>query len=105
MDDVLILLTENKTQDSRGAWHSTTTPRSVFCKVSSITQTEFFEAGRNGLNPQFRFTVFFADYQGETLCEYKGKPYSIYRTYQTRSDYLELYAERQGGSNGKKSDG
>jgi hypothetical protein len=69
--------------------------------VGSITQSEFYEGGRNGLNPEYRFTVFFADYEDETIIEYKGKRYSVYRTYLPRNDRLELYVERKGGTNGQ----
>lgn len=47
-------------------------------------------------------TMFFGDYDGETSLIYKGKTYSVYRTYQGRNDELELYVERKGGTNGKK---
>lgn len=59
-----------------------------------------FEAGRNGLNPEWRFNVFAGDYQGETVVEYHGATYSIYRTYEN-DDYIELYVERKGGTDGK----
>ena len=39
---------------------------------------------------------------GETVCEYNGESFSIYRTYETDSDYIELYVERKGGTNGEK---
>lgn len=104
MDDVLILLRTEKTKDNKGAWHTTHTRREVFCQVRSVNKTEFFEAGRNGLNPEFRFLVFAGDYEGESACEYNGKSYSIYRTYRTPADYMELYVERQGGTNGQASD-
>jgi hypothetical protein len=76
-------------------------PREVMCYVDSVTRSEFFDAGRNGLNPEFVFRVFFGDYNDERLLEYKGKRYSVYRTYLGRSDYVELYSERKGGTNGK----
>ena len=68
----------------------------------SISRREFFEAGRNGLNPEFRFDVFQGDYQGETVVEYHGATYSVYRTYES-GDYMELYAERKGGTDGKRN--
>lgn len=73
--------------------------REVFCQVDSVTQTEFFEGGRNGLNPEYRFTMFAYDYQDERIVEYNGRLYAIYRTYQPRTDIIELYAERKGGTN------
>lgn len=96
--DVLTLVKETRTQDRYGVWQTAETTRDVFCEVESVTRSEFFDAGRNGLNPEYVFTIFFDDYEDETVCEYKGKRYGIYRTYHD-SDDLELYAERKGGTN------
>ena len=73
--------------------------RQVFCQVDSVSREEFFEAGRNGLNPEYRFTMFAPDYQGEEVVEYNGLRYGIYRTYQPRTDIIELYVQRKGGTN------
>lgn len=103
--DVCTLLSVSRAQDEFGVWRETITERLVFCSVNSVTRSEFFEGGRNGLNPEFRITMFFGDYAGETLLKYKGKTYTIYRTFMGRNDELELYVERQGGSNGKEESG
>jgi hypothetical protein len=103
------LIKKTRAQDANGVWRNTgETRREVFCKVSSITRAEFFDGGRNGLNPSFVFSVFHADYEGESLVEYRGETYSIYRTYKADKskddlspDYIELYAQRKGGSNGE----
>lgn len=81
------------------------TERQVFCNVSSVTASEFFEGGRNGLNPEYRMTMFNGDYQGETMLKFNGRTYAIYRTYLDRNDNLELYVERKGGTNGKGDSG
>lgn len=99
--DVITLLSTVRTQDAYGVWREVETGRDVFCQVDSVTRAEFFEGGRNGLNPAFRITMFFADYNDETSLVYKDKPYSIYRTYIGRNDTIELYVERKGGTNGK----
>lgn len=99
--NVINLISTTKEQDENGVWRETTNRRMVFCNVSSVTASEFFEGGRNGLNPQFRMVMFFGDYQGETILEYNGATYSIYRTYQRGTDELELYVERKGGTNGR----
>jgi SPP1 family predicted phage head-tail adaptor len=98
--EIITLLNESKTQDENGVWHKTLTEKQVFCQVDSVTRSEFFEAGRNGLNPEYRFTIFFGDYDGQREVRYKGKTYAVYRTYHARTDVLELYAERKGGTNG-----
>lgn len=99
--DVIKLISVTRTQDIYGQFVDTETSRQVYCQVGSITQSEFYEGGRNGLNPEYRFTVFFADYEDETIIEYKGKRYAVYRTYLARNDKLELYVERKGGTNGQ----
>ena len=98
--EVLTLIGTTRTQDEYGIWREAPTARNVFCQVNSITRSEFFDAGRNGLNPEFMFSMFAGDYEGERVCEYRGQKYSIYRTYLGRNDVIELYAERKGGSNG-----
>lgn len=79
--------------------------RQVFAKVWSVTRSEFFEAGRAGYKPELVFSVWAEDYGGEDLIEYKEKSYAVYRTFRRQegdgSDYIELYAERQAGTDGK----
>ena len=62
----------------------------VMARVGSVTMSEFYEAGRNGLRPEFVFKMFLDDYNGEKLVEYNGKRYEVYRTYMGRSDTIEL---------------
>ena len=100
--DVINLIGVTRTQDEYGVWRPTQTSTQVFCQVDSISQQEFYDAGRNGLNPSFKFTMFFGDYHDEPIVEYKGNQYSVYRTYYRRDDLVELYVQRKGGTN--KSD-
>lgn len=97
--DVINLISESRAQDDYGRWIATKTSKQVMCQVDSITRAEFFEGGRNGLNPEFKFTMFFGDYSGESIVEYQGKTYAVYRTYLRRTDIIELYVERKGGTN------
>ena len=99
--DVITRVGVTKSQDVYGVWREEKTQREIFCQVGSVSASEFFEGGRNGLNPQYRFTMFCGDYNGETVVIYKNLPYSVYRTYLARTDTIELYVERKGGTNGK----
>lgn len=103
--DVLTLVGVTRSQDDFGVWREARTERDVFCSVESVTRAEYFEGGKNGLNPEFKFIVFFGDYQGEETCIYGGKAYGIYRTYRGKNDRLELYAEKKGGVNGAEGQG
>lgn len=95
--DVLTLIATTYQADEYGVQKATETRRNVFCNVSSVTRTEWFDGGRNGLNPELRFTMFFYDYAGEELCEFNGVRYSVYRTYRAQDDSIELYVERRQG--------
>lgn len=103
MDDVLQLIKSTYEKNKYGVNVAVEEKREIFCKCDSINRSEFFEAGRNGLNPSYRFTVAAVDYDDEILIEYNSKRYAVYRTYNIPgTDYMELYVERQGGANGKK---
>lgn len=97
MSDVLILIVQTISVDDYGNEVSTETQRQVYCEVNSISQTEFYAAANTELNPEYRFDVFFGDYNGEDVIEYQGNRYAIYRTYRT-GDTLELYCERKIGA-------
>ena len=95
---VAYLVKQEWLQDDEGIMHDDAVKRKVFCKLSSINSQEWFEGGRNGLNPQFKFSMFSHDYHGETLIEYEGVMYSIYRTYYKSIDEIELYTEFRKGN-------
>lgn len=100
MDSIIKLISERQEQDVNGVYRSVTSKRQVFCKVQSVSAREFFDGGRNGINPEYKFTVFSGDYKGERTLEFEKQNYGIYRTYRAEGDYTELYAERKGGING-----
>lgn len=104
IDSVLTLVSQTSERDDYGRLIKTKTTREILCNVQSISQAEFYEAGRNGLNPAYRFLVFQGDYEGEELCEFEGNQYAIYRTFRRDPDTIELYVERKGGTNGQKSE-
>ena len=62
--------------------------------------SEYFSAFQIGLNPEIRFTMFAPDYDGETVIEYGGFRFSVYRIYRATSDRMELYAQREAGTAG-----
>ena len=101
LDDVLTLVGESYEKDATGVERPQKASRQIYCRVGSITRAEFAAAGRNGLNPELVFTVFAADYADERTILYNGQGYGVYRTYHVpATDYLELYVQRKGGTNG-----
>lgn len=96
MTDVLKLIARAINIDQYGREVYTETEKEVYCEVDSITRNEFYAAENTELNPECKFVVFFGDYEGESIVEYNGNRYSVYRTFRT-SDYMELYCERKVG--------
>ena len=94
--DVITLVAQTITIDTLGNEVATESEKTVYCEVNSITQSEFFAAANTELNPEYRFTVFFDDYNGEDIVKYNNVRYSVYRSYRT-GDYMELYTERKVG--------
>ena len=94
---VLTLIGVSYQPDSIGQLVPQETRRNVFCNISSVSASEWFEAGRAGLNAEHRATMFAYDYAGETLAELNGVRYGIYRTYIGKNETIELYMERKAG--------
>lgn len=74
--------------------------REVYAQLRGIARAEWFEAGRNGMNPDTTFIMSALDYQGETIIEWNGVRYGVYRTYVGRNERIELYCEKKGGLQG-----
>ena len=96
-DDDALLISEEITRNEYEQEIKTEKQRQILCRKSGITRAEFFSAGRQGLNPQFVITTAAIDYNGETVLEYRGERFGIYRTYPSSADYIELYCEKKGG--------
>lgn len=97
METTINLISVTRTKDAYGVLRENESTRQVFADVTSVSQSEWFEGGRNGLNPELRFSIFFADYGNERSVEYEGGRYSVYRVYRN-GDYVELYTERKSGA-------
>lgn len=94
----IYLVTETYVANDFGVLVPTSEERKIYARVTSVTSAEWFEGGRNGLNPEFRMLVFAPEYNGEEVLKYNGKYYTIYRTYQTDNGVMELYVEKRKGN-------
>lgn len=64
--------------------------RTIQCEVDSIGRGEWITAQQGGFQSEIMVRVFSASYNGESLAQYCGKTYEIYRTFQS-GDMTELY--------------
>lgn len=95
---VAYLISEESFQNPDGTWYTAPKRRRVYVNRSSVTGSEWFEGARTGLNPDCRVTMFRPDFRGENLIEMDGRQYSVYRTYETDNDEIELYVEKRMGT-------
>lgn len=64
--------------------------RKVLADISSIKQSEFYQAQANGLKPEFTFIIRAFEYRGEESVKYGNKTYRILRTYDRLDGNIEL---------------
>ena len=95
--NVCELVKEEYQQNDYGVMIPVTSKRQVFCDITSVSASEWFEGGRNGLNPEKRVKMFRFDYEGEKIAEIEGNTFTIYRTFED-GDEIELYLERRKGN-------
>lgn len=75
------------------------TTASVFAEVRSVSQSEFFEGGRLGFQPELQISMYDFEYNNEKIVRVNGKLYSVYRVYYVvGTDRVELYLEERGGT-------
>ena len=96
-EDVAILKSVTYEVDSVGNQIATYENRQVYVLPRSIYQSEFYQAAHAGLRPNLTLVLAnYADYEGEDLIEYKGKEYTILRSYHRPDrDTLELTIEER----------
>lgn len=91
MNDILTLV--GRTLDDFGNTVSETR-RDVFCKLESISRSEFYQAQATDLRPELVFVLAdYYDYEDEYLCIYEGTWYRVIRTYR-KGQELELVAQK-----------
>ena len=94
---VIYLVSESYEMDMYGVQTSTTEMRKAYADVQSVSGREWFEGGRNGLNPEYKMRIFHSEYKGEQIVMYNYVYYTIYRTYMD-GDITELYVEKKKGN-------
>lgn len=103
-DNVIELLVLGYATDAAGNTVETVTgSRQVFCKVRSVTRSEFYQAAQADLHPDYVFVLsHYKDYQGEKALRFTDwtgheDRYEIVRVYRGSGDALEITAERRIG--------
>lgn len=97
----LDLIEKTYTIDPMGQRIPTEKSVTVFATLQSVSRAEwtsYSSTGRSGLVPAYVALVFTGDYNGESVAEYNGQRFGIYRTYERDDELVELYLEKKAGN-------
>ena len=62
----------------------------VYCRLKSITRSEFYQAAVAGLRPEFVFVIHSFEYNGEQRVIFEGQEYQVLRAYQDEKNPEEI---------------
>lgn len=96
MTGTCYLISRTYTKDDYSNLVPTPNPREIICEEKSLSSSEYHNAKRDGLSPSLVLVTALVNYEGESILEYRGNTYSIYRTY-VIGDNIELYCEVKAG--------
>jgi len=92
------LISKSYTVDEIGVPVATETKLARFATKSSINQSEFYQAGLQGLQPMACYTVRLTEYNGEDELEDGTERLTVYRTYNRTDGRVELYTAKRKGA-------
>ena len=97
-NDVIKLCSATYEKDTNGVLRETVTESdSIMAEIKSAGAEEWFEGGRNGLNPEYTFIINRLEYNSEETVIFNEVKYSVYRTY-IKGDRIELHCEKRKGA-------
>lgn len=95
--EIISLVSETYNKNEFGIDEPTPSETQVFARVMEISGKEFYNAGNANIKPAFKFVIWADEYNGAKIIKYGSAAYSVYRTYRTLENSLELYVEQKEG--------
>lgn len=72
--------------------------RKILASLSSVRQSEFYQAQVSGIKPEMVFEIRNFEYKGEDTILYNNKKYKIIRTYNKQDGIIELVCSEKIGN-------
>lgn len=92
MNDLLTLV--HRVLAADGYTVETETRRDVFCRLDSVSRSEFYQAQATDIRPELVFVLAdYMEYDGEYLCIYESVWYRVIRTYRNGQE-LEIVVQK-----------
>lgn len=90
INPIYLIESENSTSDEKGDIISFSKERKVLAHISSIKQSEFYQAQANGLKPEITFIIRSFEYSGEMAIRQGKKKYKLLRSFNRSDGNTEL---------------
>lgn len=94
INPIYLITYGNNDTDDIGNTITVPIKRKVFADISSIKQSEFYQAQANGLKPEITLKIRTFEYKGEKKVEYNGTKYNVLKTYTNNFGTMELTCEK-----------
>ncbi|WP_300386568.1 phage head closure protein [Clostridium sp.] len=86
----LYLIVNTNSVDEIGDITITPTERKVLAHITSIKQSEFYQAQANGLKPEITFIIRSFEYKNEKFARQGNRIYKVLRSYDRSDGNVEL---------------
>lgn len=96
-DALIALIAVSFTQDAIGQQVAIKTPHTVYANEFTLSRSEFYEAGAQGLKPDCQYQVRSSEYADERLMAVGDAEYNIIRV-ERRGEWTRLTGERVVGN-------
>lgn len=90
INPIYLIESENSTSDDNGDIITIPKERKVLAHISSIKQSEFYQAQSNGLKPEIAFIIRSFEYNGEKSIRQGKKKYRMLRSFNRADGNIEL---------------
>ncbi|WP_404988431.1 phage head closure protein [Clostridium culturomicium] len=88
--NAIYLIVESYEIDEVGDKIHTEDNRKVLAHISSVKQSEFYQAHASGFKPEIAFVLRSFEYKGEDSLRYNDKKYKVIRSYNKGDGNVEL---------------
>ena len=92
-DNVIELISESYETDEEGISKPIMLSTSVYARIKSVRQSEFYQAASSGRKPVIMFEVRSFEYDDQLKVSHGGKVYAIIRAYRKNHEITELTCE------------
>ena len=94
INPIYLISVEHNEDNKIGNWIPFEKKRKVYADISSIRQSEFYNAKIAGMKPEITLSIRSFEYKNEENILFKEKKYQVIRTYDKGNGIIELVCSK-----------